>query len=216
MERVHDVAMIKPINEGNLSLPADPFVGLRQWIEEAKFAQAPEPTAMTLATASPDGFPTARIVLYKGSSNSSLGREAVEFFTNYESRKSRELAANPRATVVFHWNVLRRQLRIEGDVEKVSAEESNRYFQTRPRDSQIGAWSSPQSDYLKDRAELIARVEATKKRFGESVIPCPPFWGGWRLTPARFEFWEERPFRLHERHELKFENGLWVKRRLAP
>jgi pyridoxamine 5'-phosphate oxidase len=208
--------MIKPINEGNLSLPTDPFVGVLQWIEDAKAADAPEPTAMTLATATKDGLPTARIVLFKGTSNGSLGREAIEFFTNYQSQKSRELSENPRATLVFHWNVLRRQLRIEGVVEKVSAEESNRYFQTRPRDSQIGAWSSPQSDYIQDRAELIARIEATKKRFGDAVIPCPPFWGGWRLTPMRFEFWEERPFRLHERHEMKFENGTWVKRRLAP
>jgi pyridoxamine 5'-phosphate oxidase len=215
-ERVHDAAMMLPMNDGNLSLPTDPFAGLRQWLEEAKKAQAPEPTAMTLATASKDGMPDARIVLFKGTSDSSHGREAIEFFTNYESRKSRELTENPRAALVFHWNIMRRQLRLEGVVEKVSAEESNRYFQTRARDSQIGAWSSPQSDYLKDRSELIARIEATKKRFGESEIPCPPFWGGWRLTPSRFEFWEERPFRLHERHEIKFENGLWVKRRLAP
>ncbi|CAN5408855.1 pyridoxamine 5'-phosphate oxidase [soil metagenome] len=208
--------MMKPMNEGNLILPADPFEGLRVWIEAAKSAGANEPTAMTLATASRDGNPTARIVLYKGSSTSSAGREAAEFYTNYDSRKSRALSENPRASLVFHWNILRRQLRIEGVVEKVSAEESNRYFQSRARDSQIGAWSSPQSEYLQDRAELIARVEATKKRFGESVIPCPPFWGGWRLTPSRIEFWEERPYRLHERHEMKFEGGAWVKRRLAP
>lgn len=209
-------AMIKPVIEGILLLPSDPFEGLRRWIDEAKSAGAPEPTAMTLATASKEGVPTARIVLFKGTSPSSHGREAVEFFTNYESSKSVELVENPHAALVFHWNILRRQLRLEGVVEKVSAEESNRYFQTRPRDSQIGAWSSPQSKYLKDREELIARVEGTKKRFGESVIPCPPFWGGWRLTPSRIEFWEERPFRLHERHEMKFENGIWVQRRLAP
>lgn len=205
-----------PMNEGLLQLPADPFDGLRQWLDEAKAAGAAEPTAMTLATASSDGTPMARIVLYKGSSTSSLGREAAEFYTNYESRKSRALIENPRAALVFHWNIMRRQLRFEGVVEKVSVEESNAYFQSRARDSQIGAWSSPQSDYLQDRTELLARIEATKKRFGESKIPCPPFWGGWRLTPSRIEFWEERPFRLHERYELKFENGLWVKRRLAP
>lgn len=208
--------MIKPMNKGVLSLSQDPFEGLRHWLEDAKAAQAPEPTAMTLATASKDGVPSARIVLFKGSSNSSHGREAVEFFTNYESRKSRELTENPRAALVFHWNILRRQLRIEGVIEKVSVEESNRYFQTRARDSQIGAWSSPQSHFLQDRAELLAHVEATKKRFGEGEIPCPPFWGGWFLTPSRFEFWEERPFRLHERHEMTFEKGVWVQRRLAP
>ncbi len=171
---------------------------------------------MTLATASKEGVPSARIVLYKGSLPSSAGREAAEFFTNYQSRKSDDLTENPVAALVFHWNILRRQLRMEGTVEKVSSEESNRYFQSRARDSQIGAWSSPQSQYLKDREELIARVDATRERFGSEAIPCPTFWGGWRLTPSRFEFWEERPSRLHERFEMKFETDRWVKRRLAP
>lgn len=208
--------MIKPMNDGILQLTDDPFQMLTRWLDEAKAAGAIEPTAMTLATASKDAVPSARIVLFKGTSKSSEGREAVEFFTNYQSHKSDDLSENPRAALVFHWNLLRRQLRIEGVIEKVSAEESNAYFQTRARESQIGAWSSPQSQYLKDREELVSRVEATKDRFGTGVIPCPPFWGGWRLTPSRFEFWEERPARLHERHEVKFENGVWVKRRLAP
>lgn len=204
------------MNDGILQLTDDPFQMLTRWLDEAKAAGAIEPTAMTLATASKDAVPSARIVLFKGTSKSSEGREAVEFFTNYQSHKSDDLSENPRAALVFHWNLLRRQLRIEGGIEKVSAEESNAYFQTRARESQIGAWSSPQSQYLKDREELVSRVEATKDRFGTGVIPCPPFWGGWRLTPSRFEFWEERPARLHERHEVKFENGVWVKRRLAP
>lgn len=208
--------MIKPMNDGELSLTADPFHTLRAWIEDAKQAGSVEPTAMTLATASKDGTPTARIVLFKGAGQSSAGREAVEFFTNYDSRKSSDLLQNPKAALVFHWNLLRRQIRLEGVVEKVSAEESNQYFQTRARDSQIGAWSSPQSQYLKNREELIEKVEATKKKFGAGLIPCPPFWGGWMLTPTRIEFWEERPFRLHERHEFKFENDQWVQRRLAP
>ena len=208
--------MIKPLSDGLLVLPEDPFEALHLWIEDAKRAAAPEPTAMTLATASKTGIPSARIVLYKGSLKSSEGRESAEFFTNYQSLKSSDLIENPFAALVFHWNILRRQVRLEGSVEKVTAEESNRYFQSRARESQVGAWSSPQSQYLKDREELVARVEATRERFGSEPIPCPPFWGGWRLTPSRFEFWEERPSRLHERFELKFENGLWVKRRMAP
>lgn len=204
------------MNDGVLSLPEDPLRALLEWIDAAKTAGALEPTAMTLATASKDGMPSARIVLFKGLAKNSQGRDAIEFFTNYDSLKSHDLIENPRAALVFHWNLLRRQLRIEGVVEKVSAEESNRYFQTRARDSQIGAWSSPQTSYLKDREDLIARVDATKRRFGEGVIPCPPNWGGWALAPSRFEFWEERPHRLHERFEVKFENGTWVKRRLAP
>lgn len=208
--------MIKPQDDGLLILPEDPFVGLRQWIEDAKLAGALEPTAMTLATASKEGIPSARIVLYKGSAVGSKGREAAEFYTNYQSHKSNDLAENPIAALVFHWNVLRRQVRLEGVIEKVSPEDSNRYFQSRARESQIGAWSSPQSQYLKDREELVARVEATRARFGDEPIPCPSFWGGWRLTPSRFEFWEERPSRLHERFEIKFEDDAWIKRRLAP
>lgn len=207
---------IEKLNEGVLELPDDPFQALRTWLAEATVAGAIEPTAMTLATASKSGIPSARIVLFKGSSRSSLGREAVEFFTNYESAKSSDLSENPKAALVFHWNILRRQVRFEGSVEKMSSDESNQYFHTRARDSQIGAWSSPQSRYIKSREELVDKVEQTKKRFGSSVIPCPPFWGGWKLTPSRVEFWEERPFRLHERFEMKFENGAWVKRRLAP
>ncbi len=207
---------IQKIGEGVLSLPSDPFEALRTWIADATSAGALEPTAMTLATASKSGIPSARIVLFKGSSQSSAGREAVEFFTNYESAKSADLNENVNAALVFHWNLLRRQVRLEGVVEKISAEESDRYFRSRARESQIGAWSSPQSRYIKSREELIEKVKETEKRFGTAPIPCPPFWGGWRLTPSRFEFWEERANRLHERFEIKFENGAWVQRRLAP
>ncbi len=208
--------MLKPMNEGPLLLNSDPFQQLQAWLDEAKAAQAPEPTAMTLATASKDGVPSARIVLFKGVSKNSTERDGVEFFTNYESKKSKELISNPCAALVFYWNILRRQVRLEGVVKQVSREESERYFQTRRRDSQIGAWSSPQSHELKSREDLVEKVESTKKKFGSGPIPCPPFWGGWRLTPSRFEFWEERPHRLHERHEMKFESGVWRQARLAP
>lgn len=209
-------SLMKPMNDGPLLLEGDPVQLLKQWVEFAKAAGAPEPTAMTLATASPSGVPAARIVLFKGTSLGSMGREGIEFYTNYESKKSEQLAINPVAALVFHWTILRRQLRVEGVIEKVSKEESEAYFQSRARESRIGAWASPQSQYLTSRDELVAHVEATKKRFGDGEIPCPPFWGGWRLTPSRFEFWEERAYRLHERYEIKFENGGWVQRRQAP
>ncbi|MDZ4082046.1 MAG: pyridoxamine 5'-phosphate oxidase [Bdellovibrionales bacterium] len=205
-----------PIQEGELQLPKNPVEAVLRWLEDAKQAGLPEPTSMTLATATGDGFPSARIVLFKGCSQSPAGREGFEFFTNYESRKSQQLKENPRAALVFHWVALRRQIRIEGAIEQLSADESNRYFQSRPRDSQIGAWSSPQSKHIQSRQELIELVEKNRVKFGTGPVPCPPFWGGWRLVPKRIEFWEERPFRLHERHECLFENGAWVYKRLAP
>jgi pyridoxamine 5'-phosphate oxidase len=212
----NEIPEFQKMPEGVLSLPNDPFEALRVWISEATAAGALEPTAMTLATASKNGVPTARIVLFKGSSLNSAGREGVEFFTNYESVKSSNLNENANAALVFYWNLMRRQVRIEGVVEKLSAEESDKYFQSRARESRIGAWSSSQSRYIQSREELIDKVKETETRFGNETIPCPPFWGGWRLTPSRFEFWEERPSRLHERFELKLENGAWIKRRLAP
>lgn len=209
-----------PIQEGELQLSKNPVDVVLKWLEEAKQKGLPEPTSMTLATASKDGVPTARIVLFKGCSPSKSsevnGRMGFEFFTNYESRKSQQLKENPRAALVFHWVAMRRQVRIEGLIEQLSATESNQYFQTRPRDSQIGAWSSPQSKPIQSRQELRELVEKNREKFGDEVVPCPPFWGGWRLVPVRIEFWEERPFRLHERHECLFENGVWKFNRLAP
>jgi pyridoxamine 5'-phosphate oxidase len=205
-----------PIKEGELQLPKNPVEAVLGWLEDAKKAGLPEPTSMTLATSTTDGFPTARIVLFKGCSESPSGQEGFEFFTNYESQKSNQLKDNPRAALVFHWVAMRRQIRIEGGIEKLTAEESNRYFQSRPRDSQVGAWSSPQSKLIHSREELIALVEKNRMKFGTDPIPCPPFWGGWRLVPKRIEFWEERPFRLHERHECLFEKGVWSYKRLAP
>lgn len=205
-----------PIQEGELQLSKNPVDSVLQWLEEAKKYGLPEPTSMTLATSTKDGIPSARIVLFKGCSNSVSGREGFEFFTNYESQKSQQLKENPRAALVFHWVGLRRQIRIEGGIEQLSAEESNRYFQSRPRDSQIGAWSSPQSKPIESRQILSDLVEKNRAKFGADTVPCPPFWGGWRLIPLRIEFWEERPFRLHERHECLFENGAWIYRRLAP
>jgi len=204
------------MREGELLVAGDPLETLLAWLDEAKQAGLPEPTAMTLATATREGVPSARIVLFKGLSNSPVGRRGLEFYTNYESRKSKQLQDNPHAALVFHWTTMRRQVRIEGRVEKVSPEESNQYFQSRARESQIGAWSSPQSKPIGTREELESMVRANQAKFATGVVPCPPFWGGWRLVPVRIEFWEERPHRLHERKECQFENGSWQIRRLAP
>lgn len=208
------------MREGELQIAGDPLETLSSWLEEAKANGLPEPTSMTLATSTPNGIPSARIVLFKGFSDSSsslhAGRMGIEFYTNYESRKSQQMGENPRAALVFHWVQMRRQVRIEGSVEKVSPEESDQYFQSRARESQIGAWSSPQSRPIQSREELESFVRESQLKFGEGVIPCPPFWGGWRLVPSRIEFWEERPHRLHERHECVFANGNWTSRRLAP
>lgn len=204
------------MREGELLVAKDPLETLLLWLDEAKAAGLPEPTAMTLATATRDGMPSARIVLFKGLSGSATGRRGLEFYTNYESRKSQQLADNPQAALVFHWTTLRRQIRLEGRVEKVTPEESNQYFQSRARESQIGAWSSPQSKPIGSRDDLESLVRSNQTKFASGVIPCPPFWGGWRLVPARIEFWEERPHRLHERKDCRFENGSWQVRRLAP
>ncbi|MDX9730522.1 MAG: pyridoxamine 5'-phosphate oxidase [Bdellovibrionales bacterium] len=213
---------LKPIQDGPLLIPDDPIEGIQQWVEAAKEIGQPEHTAMTLATVSTEGKPAARIVLLKGfstaASGAAKGRAGVEFYTNYESRKSHEMTANPNVALVFHWVMLRRQIRIEGVVSKVTPEESDRYFQTRPRESQIGAWASKQSQVIQSREELVQRVDDARARFGDDKIPCPPNWGGWRLIPSRVEFWEERPFRLHERHVKVYDSGTgsWRTERLAP
>ena len=223
---------MQPMRDGVLILPEDPVEGTAKWLEDAKSAGLPEPTSMTLATATRDGRPSARIVLLKGISAGSSGQRGFEFFTNYESKKSTDLIANPFAALTFHWVVMRRQIRIEGSIEKLSAEESDLYFQSRPRESRLGAWSSPQSKVLstlkgnsdaEGRAKLESLVKETREKFGDGPVPCPPFWGGFRLTPNRIEFWEERPFRLHERFEFRLVSAptagakvQWTKSRLAP
>lgn len=205
-----------PLNEGPLQLPSDPIDAFLQWFDEALKAGVADPTAMTLATASKAGRPSARIVLLKGTSVGRDGARGLEFFTNYASRKSQDLDENPQAALVFHWPAMRRQVRFEGRVEKLAVEESNAYFQTRPRGSRIGAWSSPQSRPISSREELEHFVRQSEERFKESEIPCPPFWGGWRLIPDHIEFWEERPFRLHERLVFDKNAAGWFIARLAP
>jgi pyridoxamine 5'-phosphate oxidase len=190
---------------------AEPMPQFRKWWEEAVASEIDEANAMTLATVSSTGQPSARIVLLKG-----LHDNGFVFFTNYESRKGIELALNNRAALVFFWKELERQVRIEGIIEKVSDRESEEYFHSRPHDSQIGAWSSPQSKVIPSRDLLEKNVAENSSRFGEKEVERPPFWGGYILVPALVEFWQGRSNRLHDRIEYIHENGRWIKRRLAP
>ena len=191
--------------------PNDPFQFFTQWFEEARAAGVREPNAMTLATVGAEGQPAARIVLLKGQDE-----RGFVFYTNYESRKGDDLAAHPRAALVFWWEPLERQVRIEGTVEKVAAKLSDTYFASRPRGSRLGAWASDQSRVVDDRAELEARLEEVEEQYDDGHIPRPPHWGGYRVVPARFEFWQGRTNRLHDRLEYLPANGVWTIRRLAP
>jgi len=191
---------------------ANPLHQFAQWFEEAVRADLLDANAMTLATIGLDEAPAARIVLLKG-----FDEDGFVFFTNYESAKGRELTANPVACLLFFWAELERQVRITGSVTRASAEESSTYFATRPFDSQIGAWSSHQSAPVPDRAALEARFEETRRRYEGAAVPRPPFWGGYRVTPSRIEFWQGRPGRLHDRLlYTRSDNGLWSRVRLSP
>lgn len=193
------------------SLDPDPMTQVSAWLAEAVRAGLREANAMVLATADADGVPSARTVLLKG-----IGAEGLTFYTNYRSRKARELAANPHAAVVLTWLPLERQVRVSGIVERLSAEESDAYFATRPRGSQLGAWASDQSAPIPDRATLEAAMEEARQRFGDGEIPRPPHWGGFRILPARVELWQGRSDRLHDRFEYRRTEGGWEIRRLSP
>lgn len=190
---------------------ADPFDQFAKWYVEWQASGALEPTAMTLATVDGSGQPSARVVLLKG-----FDKHGFVFFTNYQSRKGRELAAAPRAALLFYWDRLARQVRVEGSVEQVGAAESDEYFATRPRGSQLGAWASPQSQPLADRAELEARLRQVEAEAGGAPVPRPPHWGGFRLKPARFEFWQGRESRLHDRIVYARAGQGWTRARIAP
>jgi pyridoxamine 5'-phosphate oxidase len=199
------------LNEGDVD--ADPIVQFTRWFEQSLAAGIGEVNAMTVATATRDGAPSARIVLLKG-----FDARGFVFYTNYEGRKGRELAENPRAALVFHWVELHRQVRVTGTVEKVTAEESNAYFQSRPRGSRLGAWASRQSTVLAGREELEARLAELIEEYGdEAEIPLPSFWGGYRVIPETVEFWQGRTSRLHDRLCYTRQVGdAWRIERLSP
>jgi pyridoxamine 5'-phosphate oxidase len=193
--------------------PAEPLALFKQWFDDARNTeQAPvEANAMTLATVDADGRPHCRVLLLKA-----LDDQGFTFFTNYDSAKGEQLAARPYGAMTFFWPALERQVRIEGRVAKVSAEDSNAYFQVRPLGSRLGAWASPQSRVIADRNELQSLLSETERRFLDSAPTCPPNWGGYRLLPDRIEFWQGRSSRLHDRLNYRLENGEWVRERLAP
>jgi pyridoxamine 5'-phosphate oxidase len=190
---------------------SDPLRLFERWFAEAVAAVPQEPNAMTLATVSPDGTPSARIVLLKGFDDSGF-----VFFTNYDSAKGQDLAANPRAALLFFWAALERQVRITGRVSRVSREESNVYFHSRPIGSQLSASASPQSSVLKDRDELERKVAELAREYEGREVPLPACWGGYRLAPDHIEFWQGRPNRLHDRLRYSRESASWTRVRLAP
>ena len=190
---------------------SNPIQQFKKWFTEALDAQLFEPNVMTLATATAEGKPSARIVLLKG-----FDENGFVFFTNYESHKGKELAANPYASMVFFWPELERQVCIEGSVTKVSGEESTAYFHSRPVGSQIGASASMQSSVISSREVLEAKVELLNETYKDQEIPRPQHWGGYLLTPTSVEFWQGRPSRLHDRIAYEFTNGSWIINRLAP
>jgi len=201
-------AKIKQIAMPELS---DPISRFAEIFAQVKQVVLPEPAAMTLATVGADGKPSARVVLLKG-----FDENGFVFYTNLESRKGRELAANPYAALCFYWAPLEQQVRIEGRVEKVSDIEADAYFATRPRGAQIGAWASKQSRALATREELETRVKAVEEKFAGREVPRPPFWSGFRVIPERLEFWQSQPSRLHDRTVYSRQNDGWIVEKLYP
>ncbi len=201
--------VFKGLNEDTVG--TEPFRLFDEWYYDARKSGLYLPEAMTLATSSPDGYPSARLVLLKRHDE-----RGFVFFSNYESRKAVELEKNPRAALVMHWPILQRQVRIEGTVQKTSDEESAAYFRTRPRGSRIGAWASPQSSVLQDREQLEERVAEFEARYPGDDVPLPPYWGGYCLNPENIEFWQGRANRLHDRFRFTRAGAGWTVERLAP
>ena len=193
-------------------LDPNPFLQFEKWFKQAEQAQLREPNAMVLSTVSAEGQPSARVVLLKF-----FDENGFVFYTNYTSRKARDMAANPKVSLLFPWLDLHRQVKIEGHVEKVSTAESLKYFMSRPRGSQLGAWVSNQSSPITSRQLLMMKFEEIKKKFANKQVPLPDFWGGYRVIPTAIEFWQGRENRLHDRFEYRLANaGAWEIQRLAP
>jgi pyridoxamine 5'-phosphate oxidase len=192
-------------------MPTDPIALFDEWLAEARASEPNDPEAMALATAGANGQPSVRMVLLKGH-----GPEGFVFYTNEQSGKGGQLAANPKAALMFHWKSLRRQVRIEGSVEPVGGAEADAYFASRGRDSQLGAWASDQSRPLPDRATFEARFAEMQARFEGVEVPRPPHWGGYRVIPERIEFWQDRPHRLHERIVFERDGDRWHEGMLYP
>jgi pyridoxamine 5'-phosphate oxidase len=206
-----DSKVTQPLLETDLH--PDPFTQFERWFEEAKATPQPLPEAMTLATAAPDGEVSARLVLLKA-----FDHRGFSFYTNYNSRKAAQIHANPRASLVFWWPLQERQIRIEGAVIRTTEEESDEYFATRPRGSQLGAWASEQSKVIAGRGDLDARFAELDTNYRDRPIPRPPHWGGYRVIPILFEFWQGRTDRLHDRfaYRLRSDSKDWVIERLSP
>lgn len=196
------------LNEGDMAV--EPFTQFERWFEHAQKAKLIEPYAMILATADAKGVPSSRVVLMRGFSS-----KGIDFFTNYGSHKGQDLAQNPHAAILFYWAELERQVRIEGVVSKLSAEESDTYFAARPASNRIAAWASPQSQVIAGRDELDRRFGEASNAYGD-IAKRPPFWGGYRLTPSNFEFWQGRQSRLHDRLAYEKSGESWQLQRLAP
>jgi pyridoxamine 5'-phosphate oxidase len=202
-----------PLTSGDFTAADEPFALFEAWLNEAIKSEPNDPNAMALATVDPDGLPDVRMVLMKG-----FDTEGFVFYSHIASQKGRELAANPKAALLFHWKSLRRQVRIRGNVTPVTDAEADAYFATRPKQAQIGAWASKQSEALESRFAFEQAIAKVAARYVIGDVPRPPGWSGWRITPSRIEFWHDRPFRLHDRIEFRRDAAgqPWSKTRMYP
>jgi len=202
-----------PLTSGDFTAADEPFALFEAWLNEANKSEPNDPNAMALATVDPDGLPDVRMVLMKG-----FDTEGFVFYSHIASQKGRELAANPKAALLFHWKSLRRQVRIRGNVTPVTDAEADAYFATRPKQAQIGAWASKQSEALESRFAFEQAIAKVAAKYIISEVPRPPGWSGWRITPVRIEFWHDRPFRLHDRIEFRRDAAgqKWSKTRMYP
>jgi pyridoxamine 5'-phosphate oxidase len=202
-----------PLDDGGITPRHDPFVLFKSWMAEAEASEPNDPNAMALATVSADGVPNVRMVLLKG-----VDHNGFVFYSNADSIKGGELAKNPHAALNFHWKSLRKAVRVQGNVTQVSDAEADAYFATRPKDSQIGAWASPQSRPMEGRFAFEKAIAEYGIKYALTKVPRPPYWTGWRVTPLRIEFWRDRPFRLHDRlvYIRDRANGPWHNERLYP